>query len=226
MSGCTVADVGPHRRRRRPRPVHRSAGRGGHGQGPGPGPGHRRPRGEQPRRPGRRGRRPASEPAAGRRRWSSVVDARRGEVFAAAYRFDRAGDRGDGRPSRSIPGRSAPTGAEPIDARRRWRPGCSTLGDGGRTGHGGGRRCRPLPPAPGRPTPARPRLGRRSCRPRRRWPWPDWPAAAWPPGSAPVGRRRPAARLPATGRRPDQLGAAGPAADGAAVDPGRPGPSR
>jgi len=45
----------------------------------------------------------------------SVVDARRGEVFAAAYRFDRAGDPGDRRPGPIDPGSVRDDRLEPID---------------------------------------------------------------------------------------------------------------
>ena len=96
VRGVRVHDRG-HRRdrgRRRTRTVHRTPGRGGHRQGPGPGPGRGCGRGEQPGHPGRRRPRWRSvpDPVRGDRRVVSVVDARRGEVFAAAYRSgSRAG---------------------------------------------------------------------------------------------------------------------------------------
>ena len=160
-------------------------------------------------RPGRAGR--ARRRA--RHRGRSVVDARRGEVFAAAYRFGRRRARAGPAPDGDPADRCADDRPEPLapDVAR------GVAGRGGRpTGRvaGGGRRCRPLPPPARRPRPgldlglahelasppplalarlARPRLAAGRCR----------------------RRRRPGARLPPAGRRPDQLGAAGPAAAGA-----------
>ena len=118
----------------------------------------------------------------------SVVDARRGEVFAAAYRFDRADGPGDP----VDPGSVRDDRTEPIT------PGCARglaggAGPGPRPGRGGRRRGRPVPPAAGPPRPgstwtARPGWPPRPRRPRPTWPCPGsdggsrwWPPATWSP---------------------------------------------
>ena len=115
--------------------------------------------------------------------WPPVIDARRGEVFAASYRFDqgRAGRRPRLRPTGLPRIRCRPTGW-----RRGWKRLASdtghvrVVGDGalryrsGAVGTGG----------------TRFRLGRRPCRPASRAPRPAWPATDWPPGWCPTSPRR------------------------------------
>ena len=152
----------------------------------------------------------ACEAAPGARsaRVVAVVDARRGEVFAAAY---EAGPRR--RP------RTAPTpAAVRTDRAERPRPRgpcawCDDLAER-RAGAGGRRRRRPLPRAAGAPAGPRRRPGPTVAAPS--------PAALarlavrrLAAGAAPRPPAAVRARLPPSGRRPDQLGGAGPAADGA-----------
>ena len=75
----------------------------------------------------------AVDAGAGRRRWSSVVDARRGEVFAAAYRLRPgrpAPAAGPGARPGPVRGRPAPSRSHPEALWRGW----PSLGDGGRAG--------------------------------------------------------------------------------------------
>ncbi len=147
---------------------------------------------------------------------AAVVDARRGEVFAAAYRFDRPAvrpgepDRGS---TRSIPGTSDSTG--PGRSRpRRWRPGCSGLAaEAGRVtvvGDGAVRYRR----APGGPRRPRSRPGRPSWPPPPAGPGPTWPSPACPAGPPPRPRRT---WCPTTGGRPT------PGSTGSSGPPDRPG---
>ena len=200
------------RRRRRPRAVHRAPGRGGHGQGPGPGAGHRRRSGvEQPRRPGRGGRAPAAGPV------------RAGPVVAGGRRPPRRGVRrrlpvrpattagsacGSGRPGRSSTTGRARSTPEALAA---W---LLALADGRRVRCSWSGTARSatsalfgqLAPASTSAWPTQ-LLGAPA-----RWPWPAWPASGSRRAPGAVGARGRRARLPAGGRCPHQLGAAGPAA--------------
>ena len=107
-------------------------------------------------------------PVTGRARVVAVVDARRGEVFAAAYALRPGRRRPDGPDPAAVrtdrPRRPVPRGP----GRLVRRPGRRRAGAGGR----GRRRALPGPLAP-RPGP-RPRPGRRRWPPRRRRSWPAW----------------------------------------------------
>ena len=181
MSGCTIADV-DHRRRRRPRTVHRPPGGGGHGQGPGPGPRARRPRRQQPRHPGRGGRRAPVRPPG--RAASGVTVVRWSTPAGARCSPPPTGSTGD---DRARTGRSRRRPRRPARADRARRAGGVA---GRRLAAGAGRVHRSWATAPSATatcsasTPvARPRWAGRAVGPAARWPRPGWPADGWPRGA-------------------------------------------
>ncbi len=105
----------------------------------------------------------------------AVVDARRGEVFAAAYDFTRGTAGAD--PDPAAVRHDRPEALTPEDLAA-WLDGLASAGPLLVVGDGAVRHLeRPRPPGRPRPGPGRDggRAVARRC-------WPAWPPGAWPPG--------------------------------------------